>query len=44
MKKAYGKLYRIDLIRWDIANTKAGPVIIEGDDNWKISIMQINKG
>ena len=44
VKKAHEKLYGIESIGWDVAVTQDGPVLIEGNDNWEISLMQINKG
>ncbi len=32
--------YGIRHIGWDVAITATGPVIIEGNDNWEISVMQ----
>lgn len=34
----------IHSIGWDVALTPEGPVIIEGNDNWEISIMQVACG
>lgn len=38
--KAHEKFYGIHSIGWDIALTTDGPMIIEGNDNWEISLMQ----
>ena len=38
--KAHSYLYNIDSIGWDIAITPEGPIFIEGNDNWEISLMQ----
>lgn len=38
------KLSDIHSIGWDIAITKDGPVFIEGNDNWEISLMQACNG
>ena len=38
--KAAQCLYGIRAIGWDIAITADGPIIIEGNDNWKISLKQ----
>ena len=38
--KAHKTLYNIHSIGWDVAFTKDGPVLIEGNDNWEISLMQ----
>lgn len=35
---------KIDSIGWDVAITPDGPAIIEGNDNWEISLMQICNG
>ena len=34
----------IHSIGWDVAITPEGPVIIEGNDNWEISLMQVSCG
>lgn len=39
--KAHSKFYGIHSIGWDIAFTNDGPTIIEGNDNWEISLMQL---
>lgn len=41
---AHNRLYGIDSIGWDVAITVDGPVLIEGNDNWEISLMQANHG
>lgn len=38
--RAHRHLYHMHSIGWDIAITDQGPVIIEGNDNWEISLMQ----
>ena len=38
--KAHSLLYGIHSIGFDVAITKDGPVIIEANDNWEISLMQ----
>ena len=38
--KAHKYFYNIDSIGWDIAITESGPVFIEGNDNWEISLIQ----
>ncbi len=43
--RSHGFFYNVHSIGWDIAITENGPVIIEGNDNWEISLMQAcNKG
>lgn len=37
---AHRHLYGIHSIGWDVAFTVDGPVLIEGNDNWEISLMQ----
>lgn len=37
---AHKQLYLMHSIGWDVAVTDQGPVIIEGNDNWEISLMQ----
>lgn len=39
-KRAHLTLKEIPAIGWDIAITPEGPTIIEGNDNWEISLMQ----
>lgn len=39
-KRAHLTLKEIPAIGWDIAITPEGPIIIEGNDNWEISLMQ----
>ena len=41
---AHKILYGINSIGWDVAITPHGPVLIEGNDNWEISLMQANEG
>lgn len=42
---AHNLFYGIHSIGWDIALTTDGPMIIEGNDNWAISLMQAcNRG
>lgn len=38
--RAHQLFYNINSIGWDIAITDHGPVFIEGNDNWEISLMQ----
>lgn len=38
--QAHKKLYGMHSIGWDVAFTVDGPVLIEGNDNWEISLMQ----
>ena len=38
--RAHKTLYGIHSIGWDVAFTEDGPVLIEGNDNWEISLMQ----
>ena len=38
--KAHKALYGIHSIGWDVAFTIDGPILIEGNDNWAISLMQ----
>lgn len=38
--KAHEVCYGIHSIGWDIAITEDGPIFIEGNDNWEISLMQ----
>lgn len=45
VKKAHYVLHQIPSIGWDVAITDNGPIIIEGNDNWEITLMQVcNKG
>lgn len=44
MVLAHKSLYGIHSIGWDVAITDQGPVLIEGNDNWEISIIQIDRG
>lgn len=37
---AHKLYYGIGAIGWDVAITEEGPMIIEGNDNWEISVMQ----
>lgn len=37
---AHKLFYNINTIGWDIAITEEGPIFIEGNDNWEISLMQ----
>ena len=41
---AHKYFYGVHSIGWDIAVTKNGPVFIEGNDNWEISLMQCANG
>lgn len=38
--QAHKLFYNTRFIGWDVAITNDGPVIIEGNDNWEISLMQ----
>ena len=38
--KAHKAFYNVATIGWDIAISNVGPIIIEGNDNWEISLMQ----
>lgn len=42
--EAHRKFYGVRSIGWDIAITEDGPVFIEGNDNWEISLMQAGCG
>lgn len=42
--KAHKIFYNVHSIGWDIAIAETGPVIIEGNDNWEISLMQAVQG
>lgn len=42
--RAHKALYGIGCIGWDVAITEDGPVLIEGNDNWEISLMQVCNG
>lgn len=41
---AHSKLYRIHSIGWDVAITQEGPVLIEGNSLWEISLLQATSG
>lgn len=41
---AHKCFYGIKVIGWDVAFTENGPFIIEGNDNWEISLMQACNG
>jgi hypothetical protein len=41
VKRFHNYFKDIHSIGWDIAITEDGPVIIEGNDNWEISLVQI---
>lgn len=43
-KELHSKLYRIHSIGWDIAITPNGPVFIEGNSLWEISLIQTANG
>ena len=43
-KDLHSKLYRIHSIGWDIAITPNGPVFIEGNSLWEISLIQTANG
>ena len=38
--EAHKLFYNIETIRWDIAISESGPMFIEGNNNWEISLMQ----
>lgn len=38
--KAHTYFYGVHSIGWDVALTSNGPMFIEGNDNWEISLMQ----
>lgn len=38
--EAHKLFYNIETIGWDIAISESGPMFIEGNDNWEISLMQ----
>ncbi len=38
--QAHKLFYNISTIGWDVAITEEGPIFIEGNDNWEISLMQ----
>lgn len=40
----FHKKLGIHSIGWDVAITENGPVIIEGNDNWELSLMQVACG
>lgn len=42
--KAHGHLKNIHSIGWDVATTTEGPILIEGNDNWGMALMQIADG
>lgn len=39
--KAHKVFYNVETIGWDIAITSDGPMFIEGNDNWEISLNQV---
>lgn len=41
VKKAQRLLPKVRAIGWDVAITESGPTIIEGNDNWEITLMQV---
>lgn len=41
IKKFHGQLKEVHSIGWDITITPDGPCIIEGNDNWEISALQV---
>lgn len=43
-EKLHEKLCNIWAIGWDVAITPNGPLFIEGNDNWEISLLQLEKG
>ena len=38
--RAHQAFYNVGTIGWDVAITEDGPVFIEGNDNWEISLLQ----
>lgn len=40
VKKAHKSLNKIHSIGWDVAISRDGPVLIEGNDNWEIQSIQ----
>ena len=44
VKRAHSVIYGVKSIGWDVAITESGPSIIEGNDNWEISLMQVCSG
>ena len=42
--KFHEKLRGLHSIGWDVAITENGPVFIEGNDNWELSLMQACNG
>lgn len=38
--RAHGHLNHVQTIGWDVAISPEGPVIVEGNDNWAINLMQ----
>lgn len=42
--KAHNALKGIHSIGWDVAITEHGPILIEGNDNWEISLIQVCNG
>ncbi len=39
--QAHKLFYNVNSIGWDVAITDNGPIIIEGNDNWEISMLQV---
>lgn len=44
VKKAHMQFYEIQSIGWDVVLTDAGPVLLEGNDDWEISGPQDTSG
>ncbi|MBR5018600.1 MAG: hypothetical protein IKX53_03060 [Bacteroidales bacterium] len=42
--RLHGQMYRNHSIGWDVAISPQGPVIIEGNDRWEISLLQAAHG
>lgn len=42
--KAHTLFYTLGSIGWDVAITENGPMIIEGNDNFEISLLQVSNG
>ena len=43
VKRAHACFYGIHSIGWDLAISEKGPTLIEGNDNWEISLMQAHQ-
>ena len=38
--EAHKQFYNVEFIGWDIAMSEHGPCIVEGNDNWEVTLMQ----